>query len=53
MQEKAAHRLLAQTLHQQVVEELHKNPELAADPEQQVETRLYCLGLPLIASDCL
>ena len=37
MQEKAAHRLLAQTLHQQMLEELHKNPALAADPEQQLQ----------------
>uniref|UniRef100_A0A6V4U869 Uncharacterized protein n=2 Tax=Prymnesium polylepis TaxID=72548 RepID=A0A6V4U869_9EUKA len=37
MQEKAAHRLLAQTLHQQMLEELHKNPSLAADPDQQIQ----------------
>ena len=37
MQEKAAHRLLAQTLHAQMVEELHKNPALAADPDQQLQ----------------
>lgn len=37
MQEKAAHRLLAQTLHQQMLEELQKNPELAADPDQQIQ----------------
>ena len=37
MQEKAAHRLLAQTLHQQMLEELHTNPALAADPEQQLQ----------------
>ena len=37
MQEKAAHRLLAQTLHQQMLEELHKNPALAADPDQQLQ----------------
>jgi len=39
MQEKAAQRLLAQTLHQQMVQELHKNPTLAADPEQQMQFR--------------
>ena len=37
MQEKAAHRLLAQTLHQQMLEELHKNPALAANPYQHVQ----------------
>lgn len=37
MQEKAAHRLLAHTLHQQMLEELRKNPALAADPDQQIQ----------------
>jgi len=36
MQEKAAHRLLAQALHHQMLEELHNNPALAADPDQQL-----------------
>jgi len=40
MQEKAAHRLLAQTLHQQMLEELHKNPWLASDADQQVQFKL-------------
>ena len=39
MQEKAAQRLLAQTLHQQMLEELRNNPQLAADPEQQLQFR--------------
>jgi len=39
MQEKAAQRLLAQTLQQQLVAELHKNPALADDPEKQIEFR--------------
>ena len=39
MQEKAAQRLLAQTLHQQMLQEIHKNPALATDTEQQLKFR--------------
>ena len=47
MQEKAAQRLLAQTLHQQMLEELRNNPQLAADPEQQLQVLTLPLTLPL------
>ena len=57
-QEKAAQRLLAQTLHQQMLQELHKNPALAADPEQQMHFRrlaqqqlLYQMALAAQAAD--
>jgi len=39
MQEKAAHRLLAQTLHKHMEEELAADPSLASDPERQRELR--------------
>jgi len=39
MQEKAAQRLLAQTLARQMAEEVSSNPELAADPRRQLELK--------------
>ena len=39
MQEKAAQRLLAQTLHRHMEEEVAKNPRLAADKDAQAELR--------------